>query len=269
MLTVEEEQTSYRSQTSGLLFHYRASPLYLNEQQKLIIESMFGLSRMIQNNLLTKMSPLSDIQASGKILDMDSCLTETLKYLNDRNFDSDQEKLLTPGVVRSILTAFISEWNDFRSKRIKRPQFKTYQDSQVLWFLDDTCFNYSELVFELPDAGLKLSLNKSRYNISPRSGKAHFIRKEESGDYVLYSLHEKISSNITTQDEIITAWGEKILSIERELYQNRRRYLNVGGGKRRQSGEEKEFTLMVIRKITLDRLIRSRDGKLKSFNTEE
>jgi len=245
--------------------HYRAIRLEMDSIQIAALERFFSMARMIANHLLMLTKYYADDLARAKTFTLKELERETLKFMNESNYPPFEEGLLTPGILKGILVSWLSEWNDFRQKRINRPQFQKHQDPQRFYIIDSTAVEYTENKFKMlhcPE--LELYLKSSRFPISNKAH-VHLFKRMDDGSYWLYTLHESVRYNQNTnQDEVLSAWCDRILTIDRELKSNRRRYLATSGARRGQQNSDLEIQSMTLRKITLDRLLRAREVRVQS-----
>lgn len=242
-----------------LQFYFRRSPIYPSQEQRFVIEQLFMMRRVITNNLITKYQTLNDAQARLHQWDFGTAEAETLRFLNDQNFPFLDEGYLTPGLLKGILLSFIAEWEDFRAKRFYRPKFIHRNDVQSFWFLDSRCFSAVENNFKLSDIKLELNLRQSTIQL-PRTAKAHHLTRDESGNFIFYSLHETVRNQPhPQQDPQITVWGKKILSIDNEDRRHNRKVHYLGRSGHRQSSNEN--LVMTFRLIILNRILRERQQK--------
>lgn len=245
--------------------HYRAIRLEMDSVQIAALERFFSMVRMISNHLLMLTKYYADDLARAKKFTLKEVECETLKFMNESNYPPFEEGLLTPGILKGILVSWLSEWNDFRQKRISRPQFQKHQDSQRFYIIDSTAVEYTENKFKMlhcPE--LELYLKSSRFPISNKAH-VHLFKRMDDGTYWLYTLHESVRYNQNaSQDEVLTTWCDRILTIDRELKSNRRRYLATSGARRNQQNGELEIQAMTLRKITLDRLLRAREVRVQN-----
>ena len=249
--------------------HYRAVQLQLNPDQRAAVERFFGMVRMVTNNLLLKTKDYPDSLARSKEFTIEELEQETLRFMNESDYPPFKEGLLTPGILKGILVAWLSEWNDFRHRRIERPKFHNHGDPQRFYIIDTSAVEYTNNNFKIlhcPD--IDLYLRSSKYPVSNKAP-VHLIKRNENGEYWLYSLHEFVRYTASSnQDEVLNAWCSKILTIERELKINRRRYLTTSGARRSDRNQESEHVLMTLRKITLDRLLRAREARIHDHIAE-
>lgn len=250
-----------------LQVRYRAVMLQLNMEQRRVVERCFGITRVIRNHLLLLTKDFTDSQARAKDFTFRELEAEILRLMNTRNDGLLTDEAITPTFLRGVLLAWLSEWRDFRSHRIERPKFQQHQDSQRLYFMDRG-FEYTENKFKVEHLGLDLFLESSRYTLSHKA-EMHLLKRDAQGNYWLYSLHE--SSKYlpdTSQDETTINWCEKILTIENELRISRRRDLGISGSKRKDQRIDNENRLSILRKVTLDRLLRARDAKIQEYQAQ-
>lgn len=246
--------------------HYRAIRLEMTSVQIAALERFFSMGRMITNHLLMLMKYYADDLARAKTFTLKDLERESLKFMNESNYPPFEEGLLTPGILKGILVSWLSEWNDFRQKRTSRPRFQKHQDPQRFYIIDNSAVEYTENKFKMlhcPE--LELHLKSSRFPISNKAH-VHLLKRMDDGSYWLYTLHESVRyDKHASQDEILSSWCDRILTIERELKSNRRRYLATSGARRNQQNSDLEIQVMTLRKITLDRLLRARDAKVLSL----
>lgn len=249
-------------------FYYRHSRLRLTEPQRVKLETLFGMVRVLVNHLVQKLQSFNDIHASNTELTFEECETILLRYLNDNEFSWGQEDYLQPAVLKGIVLAYISEWEDFRHKRNRRPPFRSFQDEQQFWVLDPKFVSYSEDRFTLfNDPDLSFTLPPSRIPL-PRSATAHLLQRGSDGYYTLSSLHERICMTPhPDQDPIITNWGARIVQSTQKTRHNRRRQWNTAASRQRQTEVTDEA--MILRKITLDRLLRQRNEKIQTIQQQQ
>lgn len=241
-------------------FYYRLAHLHPSKEQTLLLESFFGMMRMITNHLTLQTKLLNDTEAAKQRFIFEECEALCLRYINDSDFPMMDH--ISPAILRSMIIAWISEWEDFREKRTKRPEFKTSKDVQQFWILESGALRilgdsfsfdcFPDQIFTLPPSRIQL----------PRKTTACYIQRNAPGVYQFVALYEQPTLNPhPAQDEVITQWGEKIRNIENEINGTRRHYLM--GNRRKPSDRRNEHRLMLFRKIILARLIRQREEKLK------
>lgn len=244
--------------------HYRATHLRPDINQVAAMERFFGMVRMIRNHLLLLTKDYPDDLARSKQFTIKELEQVTLKFMNESDYPPFQEGLLTPGILKGILVVWLSEWNDFRNRRIERPVFQKHQDPQQFYVIDTAAVEYTDNKFKMihcPD--FDLYLKSSKFPVSNKAP-VHLLKRTADGNYWLYTLHENIRyMPDTAQDDVLASWCDRILTLERELKSNRRRYLNTSGARRSESNQEMEYQLMTLRKITLDRLLRAREAKIQ------
>ncbi len=244
-----------------LQFYYRFHSLRCSRDQALVLESFFGMVRMITNHLLNQFKHLSDIEASSIVVKVEDAEKLILRMMNEQDYP--MFKQLSPVLLKSILVCWCAEWEDFRCKRIRRPQFRCHRDEQSAWLIGSDLLNYQvdrfslvgldEVVFHLPECRINL----------PKKTTAYLLRRNLNGQYYFISLHERLCETPhSAQDEMITQWGERILEIESDSRIRRSRYL---GEHYRQQDKQKEYEhrLITLRKIALHRLLRNQEEKLK------
>lgn len=264
---MENQNLQSIAQERCLQFYFRRSPVYLTTDQRFVVEQLFTMRRVIVNNLITKYQSLVDSQARLHQWTFGTAETETLRFLNDQNYPFLEEGYLTPGLLKGILLAFIAEWEDFRAKRFYRPKFIQRSDTQSFWFLDSKSFTIGENSFRLEDVNLEFTLRQSTISL-PRVAKAHNLIKDESGNFLIHSLHETIRPEPhPQQDPQITTWGRKILSIENEERRSNRKVHYLGLRNNRQTSNEN--LTMTLRLIILNRILRERQPKEAPKQEEE
>lgn len=254
-----EQSTSYPH-----LF-YRACRLTLTEEAKTTLEKYFGLSRFLSNHLLNLTQDHSDADARRREIKYEECEAEILKKMNASDDSIFKDGLITPELMKGLVVSWVSEWNDFRHERVHRPTFKRYSDVQKFYILDMDAVAYTKNNFKvLHTPELSIDLTPPKHYL-PERATAHLLKKEADGSYWLYSLHEAVKPFPATElDEELTNWGKKMIQIERELKNARRRYLNTSGTRRGNMPQQEHF-LMTLRKISLDRLLRQRESKILMF----
>lgn len=248
--------------------HYRVCQLNPDHDQKTAIERLFGMNRMISNNLLLKMKDYPDDLARNKVLTFQQVEAETLKFVNEAPQGIFDENLFTPGILKGILVAWLSRWEDFRNHRNTRPVFQDITTDQSFYVYDNEV-EYTDNNFKIiPFPEVSLYLKSSKFPVSPRAP-IHLLTRTLSGSdwqYELYSLHEFVRySSDKNQDEVLATWCARILNLEKDTRIVRRRYLGTYGGNRRTESNDTEYQLMLLRKITLDRLLRARVQKINQY----
>lgn len=241
--------------------HYRAIHLRPDAAQKMAIERYFGLVRVIGNYLLAKTKNHSEEQARGKIFNVRDLEEDVLQYMQQSELPLFKEGLITPEILRGIVVAWVSEWEDFRHHRTKRPSFKQHQDVQKFYIID-TAVSYTENNFKLtPCPEFQFSLRSSRFPLSNKAP-VHLVKRTEDGEYWLFTLHEALKhSPDTYQDEVLASMCAKVIDLENEVKYGKRRYLSTSGS-RRSGNVYVECQLLTLRKIILDRLLRVRDQRI-------
>lgn len=248
--------------------HYRLCKLNPDADQKTALERLFGMSRMISNNLILKMKDYPDDLARSKPLTLYDIEAETLKFVNDAKEGIFTEELFTPGILKGILVTWLSRWEDFRNHRNSRPQFQDYQSNQSFYIFANEV-EYTDNNFKIvPFPEVSLYLKSSKFPVSTRAP-VHLLQRTMNGtdhEYSLYTLHEFVRySPDKNQDEVLATWCARILNLEKDTRTVRRRYLGTYGGSRKIESSDTEYQLMLLRKITLDRLIRARESKITQY----
>ncbi len=248
--------------------HYRAIRLHPDIAQKMAIERYFGLVRVISNYLLTKTKNHIEEQARNKVFTVRELEEDVFQYMQQSELPLFKEGLITPEVLRGIVVAWVSEWEDFRHHRTKRPSFKQHQDAQKFYIID-TAVSYTENNFKLtPCPDFQFSLKSSRF---PLSNKAtmHLVKRTENGEYWLFTLHESHKhTQDASQDEVLMNMCSKVIDLENEVKYGKRRYLSTSGS-RRSGSVHTECQLLTLRKVILDRLLRVRDQRIINQQVSE
>lgn len=242
----------------SLQFYYRYHTLKLNPAQTLQVETWFGVSRVISNHLVSLTQHLTHADAVNVHWSVEEVSQEILLLMNKtdtRLFDH-----LTPTLVRSIASAWVSEWDDYRNARIHRPVFKNSRDEQTLWLLDRRCLDYQEQSFSFPGSEVPIQLLANKIEV-PKKVSAYLVSRTKQGNYIFVTLHERTCSEVhQKQDGEITRWGRRIVTIEQELRKLRRQYREPLHPKIRQAEDQ----ILILRKIILHRILRQREEKLNS-----
>lgn len=234
-----------------LQFYYRVHRLQLTDAQRLTLECMFGMVRMITNHLLNQVKHMTDQDAAGWAPSFEECEALALKLINESDYDSFSR--ITPSILKGILVSWLSEWDDFRQKRIKRPTFKMSRDSQHAWMIGGDVVKYEGNRFNLIGFDTEdIILPESEISV-PKRSLACVLKRTSGMKYYFAALHENSSISPTGQDETITKWGSVILRLQSEMKREiQTRYY------------KKERQIMALRKITLHRLLRQEEEKYRS-----
>ena len=244
-----------------LQFYYRFHLLRCSKDQTLVLESFFGMVRMITNHLLNQFKHLPDSDAYQARITVSEAEQLILRMMNESDYP--MFNYLSPDVLKSILVCWCTEWEDFRNKRIRRPVFKSHRDEQTAWLIGAGVLDYQvsrfalkglpETWFELPESRIML----------PKKTTAYLLKRDGYGRYFFVSLHERLCTEVhAAQEETITQWGDRILEIESSTRTKQSRYLGEGF-RSREKNKENEYRLIALRKITLHRLLRNQEEKLR------
>lgn len=248
MITIDRDSVQY---------YYRFHTLWLTPEQTLELEIWFGMVRAITNHLLNLTQHLSKIDAQAVRWTIEDATNETLKMMNLH--EGSMFERCNPFVLRSILAAWVSEWEDFRNNRIKRPEFKQSKDEQYLWLLEpDAVVDYQADQFKLhgPSSAI-FGITPPRIEL-PRKSTAYLLSRDKEGVYSFAALHERTTGEVhPNQDSEVTKWGKRVVTIEREVRELRRRY-----GPAHQNVKNAENRVLTLRKIILHRILRQREVKL-------
>ena len=250
----------FNSERDSVQYYYRYHTLWLSSEQTLEIEIWFGMVRAITNHLLNLTKHLDHRSAIAVRWTVDDAIHEVLKLMNAD--DSVLFERCSPVILRSIVTAWVSEWDDYRSARVpKRPEFKQSKDEQAIWFLEPSAIDYRIDSFQLPGGtSTRINLTPPRIEL-PRKATAFMLARNKEGSYIFAALHERKTLEVHhNQDSEITKWGKRVLKTEHELRELRQRYRDNQHPKVKQA----EATILTLRKITLHRLLRHREEKLMS-----
>lgn len=244
---------------NSVQYYYRYHTLWLTAEQTLELEIWFGMVRAITNHLLSLTQHLSKTDAQAVRWTMEDATIETLKMMNLH--EGTMFERCSPVILRSILAAWVSEWEDFRNNRIKRPEFKQSRDEQSLWLLEqDAMADYQTDQFKLHGPSTVIfGITPPRIEL-PRKSTAYLITRDKEGTYSFAALHERNTGEVhPNQDPEVTKWGQRVISIEREARELRRRY-----GPSHQNIKNAECRVLALRKIILHRILRQRDAKVQS-----
>lgn len=243
----------------SIQFYYRYHVLKLDVEQTLLMERWFSVQRMISNHLFSLTQHLLNSDAIAHKWTVEAAMAEALMVMNKS--DNEIFDHVTPVILRSIVVAWVSEWEDYRNNRIRRPEFKSHRDEQTLWFLDKDCIDYKETQFLLNGSdAAPIQLPASRIEV-PRKATAFMCGRTKNGSYVFASLHERMCREVhEKQDMEATRWGKRIVLIEQELREHRRRYKDPSHPKVKAA----EDLILTLRKIILHRILRQREEKINS-----
>lgn len=246
-----------------ITFVYRSSELRLTEAKVLYLEQLFAVSRMIYNRLTIQVQSLSDTKAAAWNPSFDECEALVLKMMNES--EGMVYDMMIPSLTKSVISAWLSEWADFREKRSRRPIFRTSRMDQTLWLLSADLFHKKgDEIYVLDE---KFDLTRSEVSFNHKATAAAVRRI--AGRYYVTILQEKVAKTAHhTQDEVMTRWGDRILELERRISEMSSSCPDFATFQVRR--QPMMLQLHRLRKIALHRIVRMCDEKarLQSEQTE-
>ena len=246
-----------------ITFVYRSSELRLTEAKVLYLEQLFAVSRMIYNRLTAQVQSLSDIKATSWNPSFDDCEALVLKMMNES--EGIIYDMMIPSLTKSVISAWLSEWADFREKRSRRPVFRTSRVDQTLWLLSADLFHKKgDEVYVLDE---RFDLTRSEVSFNHKATAAAVRRI--TGRYYVTILQEKVTKTVHhTQDDVMTRWGDRILELEQKISEMSSACQDFATFQIRR--QPMTLQLHRLRKIALHRIVRTCDEKarLQSEQTE-
>ena len=234
------------SQTIRFWYHW--SPLRITEAQMLLFETYFGIVRMVWNHLTTLSNGKRDIVAkqwSPTVWELELLI---LKMMNQT--DHQAMSKMRPGVLRSILVMWLSDWVRWQEGRGLKPSFKQGRQEQLLWLLDQDLVTYQTSKLLFTQEQLSLSLLPPPIGIPPNAT-AVVIGREAVGNaaprYWTAALCEQAVERKALSGSLVSQqWADDVSRLSRPLPEGSSQSLR----------DEQKISLMQCRGNILRRLLK-------------
>lgn len=240
-------------------FHYLHNRILVNDEERLMLERVFGFYRSIRNYLLTLFEDFNDQQARAKVMDSQFLENKIIQYLNGEQIVApNPETILQPGLVNSLIIQFQTEWDDFSHYRTDRPRFRSHSDTQRLYLLQtglaDVRNGQLTTIF-LPDHPFRLSASKFEVHGRPTV----YLLIREGSNYYLAGLYEQPETYRPVDiDPTLYHWGVTLMALDQGMKRSRR---HLRASPRPSLFPSQDPEALKIRKNALDRLLRQREEK--------
>lgn len=235
-------------------FCFRNQPVSVNKETATQLEALFNRVRLIHNHYVTTFQRYGDSELKDVDTGINAMVDIVAPFLRSEIMrDGPQGEQI---FIEGQIYASIDDWEAFKTKRLRRPSFKTTAHEQVLWVIDPLQIDLLKDQVVLP--GIKEAISLPQPKIKVYGTPSLFmLRKQKDGRYWVTILYEKIGSGVQTHlDKKVGEWGEALCKL---VFNNDRRTNCFQGRSHRQKRSalvKSEAESFFIRKAVLRFLIK-------------